>query len=401
MSEGLTRRALLKLGLGAGVGWLGAPMLNLGRCLLSPAFGLSVSTRAVDVVAESTVIDMLSLLTMDWERLWQWQREPASFTNEDFRFLESASIDVFHPAVETRAPDPRQRAKLWLARWQSLLGSQPCFLSRVESLTDLLQLQRTGALGVLVGFQDSDHFQSIDDVERFFGWGQRVSQLTYNDRNRLGSGCLVDPDTGLTPFGAEVVKEMNRVGMVVDVSHCGERTSVEAIGVSRKPVLVTHSNCRALVPHQRRCKSDRVIQLMAAGGGVMGITLVRGFVGTGSPDLEDVLEHIDHVARLVGVEHVGLGSDVDLEGLDPSTGRPSPIYQIRGLDMRWRVFQLADGLLRRGYGPEDVQLILGGNFQRALAAIWSGAPFTALSERQQRRDPFCPAPAPVDPGVAT
>ncbi|MGH9379847.1 MAG: dipeptidase [Thermoanaerobaculia bacterium] len=239
-------------------------MLGLGRVMLSPAHGISVSTRAVDLVAEATVIDMLSLLTLDWSRLRRWQYSPESFGEEDFRYLEASGIQIFHPAVEPRAADPRERAKQWLARWRNLLGNRPCFLTPVGSLTDLLQASRVGKLGVLVGFQSSDHFRDVDDVELFFGWGQRVSQLTYNDRNRLGSGCFAVPDTGLTPFGAEVVAAMNRLGMAVDISHCGERTSVEAIATSRKPVLVTHSNCRALVPHQRRNKSDRVIELMAA-----------------------------------------------------------------------------------------------------------------------------------------
>lgn len=377
-----------------GATWIGGPMLNLGRVVLSPAYGLSVSTAAVDVVAESTVIDMLSPLTLDWDELRHWQYHPGSFGEAEFRHLESSGIEVFHPAVETRAADPRERVKQWLARWQNLLGNTPCYLSPIGSLADLLQASRLGKLGVILGFQNANHFRHVEDVERFYGWGQRVSQLTYNERNRLGSGCWVAHDTGLTSFGADVVAEMNRLGMVVDVSHCGERTSVEAIATSRKPVLVTHSNCRALVPHQRRNKSDRVIELMAAGGGVMGVTVVRGFVGSGSPTLEDLLDHIDHVVEIAGVEHVGLGSDVDIDGLDPATGRPAPIYQLRGLELRWRVFQIADGLLRRGFSRTDVQAILGGNFLRALAAIWADAPFTPVPEGQLRRDPFCPAPSP-------
>jgi membrane dipeptidase len=127
----------------------------------------------------------------------------------------------------------------------------------------------------------------------------------------------------------------------------------------------------------------------------MGITVVRGFVGNGAVSVGDVLDHFDHVAKLVGVEHVGLGSDVDVEGLDPKTGRPLPYYRIGGLQLSDRVFQLADGLLARGYTAEHLGLILGGNFRRALAEIWSDAPWDPVSERELRRDPFCPAPAPA------
>jgi membrane dipeptidase len=370
-------------------------MLNLGRCRLFTASAAEVSTRAVDAVLGSTVIDMLGLLTLDWSKLFGWQRRPASFEQADFRRLERSGVNVFHPAVETKDPQAYEGAMRWIRGWNQLLSSQPCFLARIDSLSDLLQTARMGKIGLILGFQNASHFRSVADVEAFHRLGQRVSQLTYNGPNELGYGCLARPDRGLTPYGAAIVEEMNRVGMAVDVSHCGERTSIEAIGVSRRPVLITHSNCKALVARQPRCKSDRVIRQMAAGGGVMGITVVRGFVGNGAVSVGDVLDHFDHVAKLVGVEHVGLGSDVDVEGLDPKTGRPLPYYRIGGLQLSDRVFQLADGLLARGYTAEHLGLILGGNFRRALAEIWSDAPWDPVSERELRRDPFCPAPAPA------
>lgn len=184
---------------------------------------------------------------------------------------------------------------------------------------------------------------------------------------------------------------MNRIGMAVDVSHCGERTSLEAVVASNKPVLITHANSRALVPGQVRCKSDLVIRAMAAGGGVMGITAVRAFVGR-NPSLDDLLDHFDHVAHLAGVEHVGLGGDLDVDAIDPATGGVRPPYRIRGLHPAARVFQIADGLLRRGYAEQDVELVLGGNFQPALASIWPEDSWFPVTEWQTRRDPFCPAP---------
>ena len=228
-------------------------------------------------------------------------------------------------------------------------------------------------------------------MEAFYRHGQRISQLTYNSRNRIGDGCKVAHDGGLTRFGAEIVAAMDRVGMGVDLSHCGERTTLDAIEASTRPVLVTHSNCRALVPGQPRCKSDRVIRSLARRGGVMGITVVRAFVSNRrTPTLDDLLDHFDHVAHIAGVEHLGLGSDLDADGVDPTTGRPRAPYVIRGLDPRARVYQIADGLLARGYKPSDVQLVLGGNFLRVLGEIWGHSPVPA--DPQQRRDPFCPAP---------
>ena len=125
-------------------------------------------------------------------------------------------------------------------------------------------------------------------------------------------------DIGLTPYGAQMVERMNRIGMAVDISHCGDRTTLDALEASQKPVLITHSNCRALVPGSRRCKTDEAIRRAAAKGGVIGVTMVRAFrsQASGPATIEDVLDHIDHVAKLVGVEHVGIGSDVDLDGRD-------------------------------------------------------------------------------------
>jgi membrane dipeptidase len=156
----------------------------------------------------------------------------------------------------------------------------------------------------------------------------------------------------------------------VDVSHCSDRTTLDAIEASKKPVLITHANCRALVPNSARCKTDTAIQRAASKGGVIGVTMVRYFVRPGgSATIEDVLDHIDHVVRLVGVEHIGLGSDVDLAGRDGV--HPKRKNDLDGIDYSKKIYDLTEGLLRRKYSSRDIQLILGGNFQRALSSIWA------------------------------
>lgn len=390
----------MKHGALAGLATLVSPELLLGRVRAASGEGrtVEVSTRAVDLVLDAYVIDMLGLLTLDWAKLFRWQRDPAAFSASDFGLLESTGIKVFHPAVETGRANAREAALRWLASWDALLRSAGCFFARIDTADALADAPGGGRLGVVLGFQDADHFDAVADVETFFELGQRVSQLTYNGRNRLGSGCYVAPDRGLTPFGAEVVQAMNRVGMAIDVSHCGERTSLEAIEVSAVPVLITHANCRALVPSQPRCKSDVLLRAMARRGGVVGITIVRAFVARTNPSLADLLDHFDHAASVAGVEHVGLGSDVDASALDPATGRPDPIYRVRGLEPEARVFQIADGLLRRGWIADDVRLVLGGNFRRALRAIWPRAPDRDSARWSLGRDPFCPvAPRSLPP----
>jgi membrane dipeptidase len=212
--------------------------------------------------------------------------------------------------------------------------------------------------------QDANHLRSAGDVDEFYRMGQRLTQLTYNSENRLGDGCKVGNDKGLTAFGADVIARMNLVGMAIDVSHCGQRTSLDVISASKKPVLITHSNCRALAPGVARCKPDEVIRAAARTGGVLGITAVRQFVrSAGNATIEDVLNHFDHAVKLAGVEHVGIGSDFDLDA--------HPSYDIPGLNNANRIYQLTDGLLRRGYTDAQISMMLGGNFERALRQIWS------------------------------
>jgi membrane dipeptidase len=164
---------------------------------------------------------------------------------------------------------------------------------------------------------------------------------------------------------------MNQVGMAVDISHCGDRTTMNAIEASRKPVLVTHSNCRALVPGSARCKTDEAIKHMAAAGGVMGITMVRTFVrAAGRVTIEHVLDHFDHLVKLAGVEHAGIGSDVDLDGRDTRI-RPARKFDLDGIDYSKKIYDLTEGLVSRNYSSRNIELILGGNFERALTEAWT------------------------------
>lgn len=366
----MNRREFLRAGLLAGTGVLAAPMINRGRYNLFADGKTDISARTIDLVGRSRVIDMLGLLTLDWPKLYGWQRQPATFSQADYLKLLRTGVRVFHPAVEPNEPDAYEASLRWTTGWNRFLGAHPQYLIRVDSAADLARAGEEGKIGILIGFQNAGHFRTAADVETFHQVGQRVSQLTYNSRNRLGCGCKEAQDDGLTAYGAEVVAAMNRVGMVVDISHSAERTSLDAIRLSRQPVLITHSNCRALVAHPR-CKSDKVIKAMAERGGVMGITVIPAFVKSGQPArIEHVLDHFEHVIRVAGIEHVGIGSDADVDAIDPRTNRVRPRYNVVGLKHPRRVFELTEGLVRRGYTDQQIELVLGGNFRRALGQIW-------------------------------
>jgi len=358
-----------------------APMILLGRVRL---FGAEYSTRAVDVMKSSTVIDMLSPITLSSVRMAQLMKRPESFTAANLADYRASGIHAFHVALGLGGPEAYQNTLQFVAGWDGFLAHHSETMKRIDSVADIDAARAAGKIGFLIGLQNSEHFRTPADVDFFYSLGQRVSQLTYNARNMIGNGSTERRDEGLSDYGVAIVARMNSVGMVVDVSHCGDRTTLDAFEVSKKPVLITHGNCRAICPHPR-CKTDEAIRKMAAQGGVMGITGVRMFVKASEPTtVEDVLDHFDHVKKLVGPEFLGVGSDIDLYGYDamPASERAAlhanykSSYAFRekddieGISHPRRMFDLTEGLIRRGYSDAEMHGILGGNFRRVLAKIW-------------------------------
>jgi membrane dipeptidase len=381
MNKHRTRRQFLGAGIGVATAF---PMIARGRYGLFPSSGAEYSARAVDVVGRSLVIDMLSPLTLDFDKSKRWMMDPGAFTEADFDRFRTSGIHVFHIAVGIGGRDAFESALQFVGGWNGFAAQHSDWFRRIATPEDLSSVKSSGRVGILIGLQNSEHFRSVEDVEVFHGLGQRVSQLTYNSRNLIGNGSTERTDGGLSDFGVAIVEKMNEVGMAVDVSHSGDRTSLDACELSKAPVLFTHSNCRALANHPR-CKPDEAIRKMAATGGVMGITGVRMFVRTEEPTtIEHVLDHYDHVRDLVGIEHLGLGSDIDLDGYDDMPKEANEQLRagykgayafrdkidVEGLDHPKRVFDLAEGLLRRGYSESQVELVLGANFARVLEEIW-------------------------------
>jgi len=350
-------------------------MINRGRFALFAASDTEYSVRAIDLVRRSTVIDMLGLLTLDYQKLSAWEADPTRFQASDFLRIKNSGITVFHPAVGYTGGDIYAESLRDIVGWNAFIDAHGDHFQRILRAADFQQVKALGKIGILVGQQNSAHFRNVEDVDRFYALGQRVSQLTYTG-NKIGGGSSDPLDHGLSEYGLAIVERMNATGMAIDISHCGDQTTMDAIDASRKPVLVTHSNCRALVPGVARCKTDEAIQCMAAKGGVMGITMVRAFVSsaaagsTARVTIERVLDHIDHLAKLVGVEHAGIGSDVDLDGRD-APARTAKKFDLDGIDYAQKIYDLTEGLLRRNYSASDIELILGGNFQRALAETWN------------------------------
>ncbi|PYT10294.1 MAG: dipeptidase [Acidobacteria bacterium] len=386
MRKTLNRRELLKSAIGAGFGVLVAPMIHRGRYRLFAASPKEYSSRAIELVTRSTVIDMLSPFTLNFIKQAKWFANPESFSTADLQPFKDSGINVFHIGVGLGGSDAYLETLKFFASWNGFIADHTEHLMRIDSPGDLERVKTSGKIGVLLGLQNSEQFRTPADVSFFHGLGQRVSQLTYNARNMIGNGSTERRDEGISDFGVAIIGRMNAVGMAVDVSHCGDRTTLDAFELSKKPVLITHSNCRALVPGHPRCKTDEAIKKVGTAGSVMGITGVRMFVKADEPTtIEHVLDHFDHVAKLIGAEHLGVGSDIDLYGYDampPELNRQLRAgykgsygfrekIDVEGIDHPRRMFDLAEGLIRRKYSDKDIEGILGGNFKRVLSQIWT------------------------------
>jgi len=359
----------------------GFPMLNFGAFNAFADSPKKYSARALRVVHQSLVIDMLAPLKIDFR--------PEAFANPltpaEIAAFKASGINAFHHSIGTGGPEVQKETLEYLAGWQGLVGRDDDLFCLVDKAVDLDRAKAEGKIAVMIGVQNSDHFQAPEDVKKYFQFGQRCSQLTYNSQNFIGTGGTDRVDAGVSDFGASIIAAMNEVGMLVDVSHCGDKTTLDAIEISKGPIAITHSNCRALNNHPR-LKTDEAIRKLAAKGGVMGITGVRNFVSATEPTtVENIVDHIDHVVKLVGIEHVGIGSDSDLNGYDdmPADERVKLLamykasYAFRekldtdGFDHPQKMFDLTEELIRRRYSDTDIQAVLGGNFRRLLGTIWA------------------------------
>ena len=362
---------------------IAAPMLNFGRYTLAPWSQQQYSARTVKLVKENLVIDMLSVLTLNFPKGDQWTRNPELFTDADFQRFRDSEIDVFHTAVGTGSFEGTLG---FIAGQNAFIAGASDKFMRIDTAGDFKRVHGSGKVGILIGTQNAAHFRTRADVALFHNLGQRVAQLTYNSRNLIGNGSTERNDGGISDFGVSIIEAMNQAGMAVDVSHCGDQTTLQAFEISKKPVLITHSNARALVGGHPRTKPDEAIMAVGKSGSVMGITGVRNFVTLKEPTtVEHLLDHYDYVKKMIGSEHLGIGSDIDLDGYDDMPPEDykrlkagyKDSYAFRDkIDIDEvahpkRVFDLTEGLIRRKYSDAEIVGILGGNFARVLGEIWT------------------------------
>ncbi len=266
-----------------------------------------------------------------------------------------------------------------VVEYDKMIAGRSRYFIRATSVNQIDDARRGGKMAVFYLFQNSDQFGAdLDRVDLFYRLGVRSSQITYNDRNRAGTGCRAGEEGGLTDFGRQLVERMNRIGMLVDLSHANQRTMAETAAASRKPVIISHTACMA-VHRNIRNATDEVLRAVTKTGGVVGVCQMRPFLTTKKKDnLHTYFDHIDHAVKVAGIEHVGIGSDRDhrvitltpeylaeLKKEEGSQVVDSDLpYFIDELNGPRRMEVIWSGLESRGYKGADIEKIMGGNVYR-------------------------------------
>ncbi len=279
-----------------------------------------------------------------------------------------------------------------IAKWERDLQRHPNVLMKIRTVADLTTARQQKKLGLIYGFQDGVAIDNdLSRVALYHAYGLRIVQLTYNVRNMFGDGCLQKENGGLTPLGRQLVETLNAQGVIVDLGHCGQRTTAEAIEHSTKPVAISHSACRA-VADRPRSKLDVDLKKMSDKGGVVGIYLMPFLTMQGQPSSEDVIRHIEHAVNVCGEDHVGIGSDLSItphsvdaayleihrtfvegrmrDGIAAPGEDPAVPMFVTDLNTPRRMERIAEKLAARKHGSARIAKIIGGNFVRLMQETW-------------------------------
>jgi membrane dipeptidase len=277
-----------------------------------------------------------------------------------------------------------------LAKWHRLLNERDDLLL-VRQARDIEIAKQSGRVGIYLHFQGTDPIEdNLDLIDLYKALGVGVIQLAYNVRNRVGDGCEERTDAGLSRFGIKLIERLNKSHVIIDCTHTGQRTSLDAIEHSTAPVILSHSNVNSVHPSPRNVSAE-LIDAIAKSGGVIGVVGFPAMVAdTATPLLDQFIAHIDAIVQRVGIDHVGLGIDyysgqvgvatneeamrlyneLVSSGLWGAAYPPPPHHYPAGIETPRTLPNLTLRLLERGYREADVRKILGGNWLRVMQSVW-------------------------------
>lgn len=315
---------------------------------------------------------------------------PLGAVDDYYEMYIEGGVTILSPTI-TSDDHCRETISL-LANWLRKIEEHSDQLMLIRTVEDIYEAKSKNKLGIIFHFQNTSPLETeLELLTIYEKLGVKVIQLCYNTKNFVGDGCDERTDCGLSSFGVKVIKEMNRLGIVVDVTHTGFKSSLEAISVSEKPVIFSHSNVYNICPSPRNIKDEQIIAV-AEKDGVIGIVGYPAFVSSEpNPTVYDLVDHIDYIKNLVGIRHIGVGIDY-WEGMDgiasleeaqkfydqlTSSGRwdthtyPSPPWRFpKGIENPRLLPNLTKALLERGYTEDEIYQILGGNLIRVYKEVW-------------------------------
>jgi len=278
-----------------------------------------------------------------------------------------------------------------LARWNRLI-EQDDRLMLVRSADDIEAAKRDGRFGIIYHFQGTEPIEDdLDLIPLYKQLGVGIMQLAYNVKNRVGDGCEERTDAGLSYFGVDLVARLNREKVIVDCSHTGYRTTMEAIERSTAPVVFSHANVKRLVPSMRTIADDQIRAIAETGGLIGAVGFPALVCDDPRPTLDQFIDHIAYIADRVGIDHVALGIDyfagqsgvaddttaeriyasaINSGQWKPESYPPPPYHYPQGIETPQTLHNLTSRLLERGFSPEDARKILGGNWMRVYRTVW-------------------------------
>ena len=242
---------------------------------------------------------------------------------------------------------------------EAMVAKSCSYVDIAYTPADLYRLKSEGKKAIMLGIENGYAIgNDICNIERFRNRGVVYMTLCHNGNNQLcGSARFNEEGLGVNAFGEQVIKEMNRVGMMVDISHAGEQTFYDALNISSKPIVASHSSARALCNHPRNLTDDQ-LKALADKGGVAQVTLYSGFLKEqGMATIQDAIDHLNHMVNIMGIEHVGIGTDFDGDG------------GITGCASASELINFTRCLLKERYNEADIRRIWGGNFLRVMEEV--------------------------------
>lgn len=346
--------------------------------------------RAAELHRSSWVVDMHSDVHIDVVRS-RGRGETRVFARRHLPRWRAGGVDAvvlntipkFGPDPYPYRTDPTRNFLLTLDAVYQEIEETPDDLMLALEPEDIQKAREQGKIGLILGLEGAEAVEGDLGLLRcFHRLGLRVMNLTWHQRNLAADGVAEPSNAGLSHFGRALVQELNRLRIVIDLSHLSPAGVRDVIALSEAPVMASHSNARAVCPHERNLDDD-AIRAIADAGGMIGLVFIGRFVAAQDPSVEDVIRHLEHLAGLVGTNHIGLGPDyVDFaEDLVIASRRVAGPHQplndttipyARGLENASKLPNFTRALVDRGYDDEAIRGILGGNFLDLFRRVRGG-----------------------------